>query len=112
MEQAEGKQKEAQKAAMMASLAYLVFFIPLLAGKKGDEFVMYHVKQAIGLVIVSLALQGILAILGWWGFYQLVYLLVWLLRAFWIGLMILGIMNAQKGEKKPLPWIGGYVERL
>ena len=108
---------EKTKHTHLASLAYLAFIIPLFSKEKNDEFVKYHTKQAIVLVLVTLMVQGVIAILGWWSrwlwvLFPLVILLVWALRAFYIGLAVLGFLNAEAGEKKPLPWIGKHAEHF
>lgn len=85
----------------------------MLTGEKSDAFVKYHMKQAIGLLITVLAAQGVIkyvAVLG--GAYGLLNLMAWALRIFAIVWVVVGFMNAQRGEEKPLPWIGKYSGRL
>ena len=97
----------------VAAFAYLVFFAPLLTAAKYDSFVLYHVKQSIGLVITGLAAQGIISILGYWGVgFGIILILVWILRIFLAAQAALGIVNAWQGEMKPLPLIGLYSSRL
>lgn len=94
----------------MAVVAYIVFFIPLLTEAKKDPFVKYHVKQGLSLFIA--------AIVVWIVSYVLIYIpiiglmLSWLLSLFLFILWIIGIMNAVKGEKKPLPIIGEFGEKF
>lgn len=98
-----------QKNTKLAMLTYLVFFAPQFTTAKNDEFVMYHQKQAIGLLLFAFVLQGIISILGYWGGPQSA--LVWPVRAILIYLLIMGMMAVQRGETKLLPWIGKYAER-
>ena len=75
----------------MAILAYLIFFIP------------FHTEQAILLLIVNI-LAGIIGTITC-GIGFILYIP-------WIVFLIMGIMNASKGEWKPLPMIGQYGEKF
>jgi len=105
-----------QKHALIAASAYIMFFIPLLTGAKKDKFVEYHTKQGIGFFIFAATLRGILAALGGPPYIAfgstLSSLLLQPAHLVLIVLMVLGIMNASKGETKPLPVIGKYADRL
>ena len=88
----------------MAILAYLVFFIPLLMeDMKKNNFVMYHTEQAIVLVIINI----VVAIVGTvtCGIGLILYIP-------WLIFLIMGILNASKGECKPLPLVGSYGEKF
>ncbi len=100
------------KNSTIAGLTYLVFFLPFLTGDKNDEFVKYHMKQAIGLLISVLAFQGLIKYVYEIGVYDLLLPMAWALRAFAIVMVVLGFMNAQNGVEKPLPWVGKYSARL
>lgn len=93
---------DAEKNKGMAILAYFIFFIPLLAAKD-SKFAMYHANQGLMLLLTSIGVSivlGIIPILGWF------------LALFWplvvLVLLVMGVINASKGEMKPLPVIGGY----
>ncbi len=104
------------KNSTLASFTYLIFFLPLLTGEKNDSFVKYHMKQAIGLVLTALVLQGAISFLGYWSYRlgggSLQSTLVWPVRIFLIVEVVVGFMNAQRGEEKLLPWIGKHAARL
>ena len=88
----------------MAIVAYLVFFVPLLMDDmKKNNFVMYHTEQAIVLLIFNL-IAGILGTITC-GIGLILYIP-------WIVFLIMGIMNASKGEAKPLPLIGSFGEKF
>ena len=85
-------------------------------GKEKNSLVSYHLKQSFGLFVASMVL-GIafwilvtilvmisfsLAVLAS-GIYSLASLVIFVL-------MIIGIINASKGEEKPLPIIGKMFE--
>lgn len=96
--------EDAANGKTMAMLAYLVFFIPLLMeDMKTNNFVMYHTEQSIVLVILNV----IVAIVGTvtCGIGLVLYIP-------WLIFLIMGIMNASKGECKPLPVIGSFGEKF
>ena|SRR3989344_9432813 len=104
-----------KKNTGMAIVAYLIFFLPLLTEAKKDPFVKYHVKQGLGLLIAFFVLRFVTLFLVAPLFYILwpVYMLVlWVTNLFLIALLVLGIMNASKGEEKPLPLIGRWSDKL
>lgn len=93
---------DVEKNKAMAVLAYFIFFIPLLAAKD-SKFAMYHANQGLLLFLSALAVNmvgGVIPIIGW-------FLIFPLGNLFCVVLFILGIINASKGEMKPLPLIGG-----
>lgn len=97
-------QEDVNNGKTMAILAYLIFFIPLLMDDmKSNNFVMFHTEQAIALFIVNI----LAAILGTvtCGIGLILYIP-------WVVLLIIGIMNASKGEAKPLPLIGQFGEKF
>jgi len=111
-ERIEGNEESATKkpapskkpeTTVVAALAYLVFFIPLLVAKE-DSFARYHANQGLLLLILAVGIQIvgiIIPILGWFVIVPLGYLLV-------LVFAIMGIVTALKGEKKPLPLVGEY----
>ncbi len=86
----------------MAGLAYLLFFLPLIACPQ-SRYARFHANQALILFIVAIAgnvILGIIPIIGWL-----------LLPFFGIGVLILGIMgliNGFGGKAKELPLIGKF----
>jgi uncharacterized membrane protein len=95
----------------LAAIAYLVFFVPLFGNEKKDPFVQFHVRQGVGLLIVALALQGVLSILGYWGVGPRAFLL-WPVRLFLLFEVFQGMVRASRGETEELPYIGKYASRL
>ena len=86
---------------VMAIIAYIIFFIPLLAVKNRSAYLNYHVNQGLILFIVAIVVSVVLSFLG----YRLYFLSqIWnLLVIIWA---VLGIINVTKNEMKPLPLIG------
>lgn len=96
--------QEAESGKTMAIIAYLIFFVPLLVeDAKNNNFVMYHTEQAIALFIFNIVL-GIIATITC-GIGLILYIA-------WLIFLIMGIMNAAKGEAKPLPLIGSFGEKF
>jgi uncharacterized membrane protein len=95
-------QSDAEKNKGVAILAYIIFFIPLLAAKE-SPFAMYHANQGLVLFLAAVALNilgGMIPFIGWFLILPIGNLLI-------LVLAIIGIMNAAKGATKPLPIIGG-----
>ena len=97
-----------QKTDVMALISYLgpLCLIPFLTQEKRDEFVKFHMKQGLVLFIVEVIVSFILLILPFLGF------LDWIFNIIWLVLIILGIVNVVNNEKKELPLIGQFAEKL
>jgi uncharacterized membrane protein len=101
------EQKKSSDKNMVAVLSYfgILVIIPLLVAKE-DQFVKYHIKQGLVLLIVAVAISFIawIPILGWLvGFFA------------WMGcfvLAIIGIVNVLGGKEKPLPLIGQFADKF
>ena len=90
----------------MAILSYfgILVLIPIFAAKD-DPFVRYHANQGLVLLIANIAVAIVGFILG---FIPVIGgIISWIISIALFVLMILGIINAAKGEMKPLPFIGG-----
>ena len=103
--------KDAQDNKVMGILAYLwiLVLVPILAAKE-SPFARYHANQGLILLITCIAVYiafFILAIaLAFAGLALIIYLLQTVIYLGLLVLTILGIVNAAKGECKPLPLIG------
>jgi uncharacterized membrane protein len=108
----------------MAILAYIFFFVPLLAGAhKTSPYVRYHANQGtvlfisgfacgIALSILSAVITGIALSAGLWtllaplsALFAFLWFAVWALILVFV---ILGIVAAVNGQLKPLPIIGKF----
>ena len=87
---------------LMAAISYIwiLFLVPLFAAKD-DAFARFHANQGLVLFLAGIAL-GIIGIIPFVG--PIVAGIGGLVT---FVFMILGIINALKGEMKPLPLIGG-----
>lgn len=94
--------------SIVSYLTIIGWLIAFFVGKdKADDFLKYHLKQGLGLLMVSVAFNIILTILvkvipalGILGYVGILFLI----------LLILGAINAANGVKKPLPIIGKVFE--
>lgn len=91
-----------EKNKTMAGLAYLIFFLPLLACPD-SQFGRFHANQALLLFILGLGgsmILSLIPIIGWV-----------LLPVFGLGVLvfaIMGLVNGFGGKGKELPLIGKF----
>lgn len=94
--------EDIEKNKTMAGLAYLLFFLPLLACPE-SRYARFHANQALLLLITAVAgniILGIIPVIGWM-----------LMPILGLGVLILGIMgliNGFGGKAKQLPLIGKF----
>jgi uncharacterized membrane protein len=103
---------EAEEGKAFAILSYALgfiglpfFLVPLIM--RNNEFALYHAKQCLILWILGLAGSVVSGILMAVCIGVVLAVVVW---GFCLVLNIIGLMNAVKLEKKPLPLIGKYGE--
>jgi len=103
----QGNQSDAEKNKAMAIIGYIIpilFFIPLVTDAKNSPFAKYHANQQLNFLlfaVVGYIISSILMVV------LIGFLLYFLVMIASIVFMIMGIINAAKGEMKPLPLIGG-----
>lgn len=101
-DQEEFDPQDIEKNKTMAGLAYLIFFLPLIACPD-SKFAKFHANQALILWLAGIAgsiILGFIPIIGWI-----------LLPVFTIALIIFGVMglvNGLGGKAKKLPIVGNY----
>jgi uncharacterized membrane protein len=91
-----------EKNKTMAGLAYIIFFLPLLACPD-SQFGRFHANQALLLFILGFGgslILSLIPIIGW------VILPVFALGVF--VLAIIGLVNGFGGKGKELPLIGKF----
>ncbi len=85
----------------MCILAYILFFIPLIADSSNEEY-RFHANQGLLIFILGIIISVIgmfIPIIGWFI----------ILPLGWLGVLafcIIGIINAANEEMKELPLIG------
>lgn len=91
---------------LMGALSYLgiLVLIPYLT-KKGDQFVMGHVKQGLMLLIVDVILwfAGWILTMVTLGLFAPVMMIIWLLV---MVVAIIGIVKAAQGQTWVIPVVG------
>jgi uncharacterized membrane protein len=113
VEKKEGK--TADNKTIMAVVAYILFFVPLLTEDKKDPFVKYHVRQGLVLFILAMIVWVFNSMIynifpfGMWAF---VNFISWILNLAVLVLLILGIKNALSHKEEPLPIIGKFAEKF
>ncbi len=91
--------KETNK--MICALAYILFFVPLIADSENSEY-RFHANQGLILFLAGIILTfvGMIPFIGWV-----------LAPIFGIAILvfaIMGIVNALNGNMKELPLIGKF----
>lgn len=89
--------------AYLTVIGLIVAFV--LNNDKKDEFTSFHIKQSLGLIIISLGLFviGMVPVLGW--------ILSFLGSIFLLYLWIIGLINAINHKAKPVPILGDQFKK-
>ncbi|MCL2756915.1 MAG: zinc-ribbon domain-containing protein [Coriobacteriia bacterium] len=116
-----GGANDIQANKAMAILAYIIFFVPLIAGvHRTSPFAKYHTNQGTILFIFNCAFGVTFSIfsailsaifsfgLGAWAIYNIIMTLLGILWLVPVAFIVLGIINAANGACKPLPFIGNF----
>ena len=98
---AEYDAQDIEKNKVMAILAYILFFIPLLAAKD-SKFARFHTNQGLVLFLggIIASVVAVIPVIGW-----IVAPIAGLVITV---LAIIGILNALNGRAKELPVIGKF----
>jgi len=94
--------EDIEKNKTIAGLAYLIFFLPLVASPE-SEYGKFHANQALVLLLTAIAgnlVLGIIPIIGW--------ILLPVFGIFVLALAIMGLVNGLGGKAKRLPIIGKF----
>ncbi|CAM4103087.1 DUF4870 domain-containing protein [Saccharibacillus endophyticus] len=91
--------QDVQENKTIAALAYILFFLPLLAARN-SRFAMYHANQGLLLLLAIIAGNIVLSLIPFIG---------WIVMPFFniavIVYLVIGIMNAVNGKVQPLPFM-------
>ncbi len=104
---------EGQENKVIFVLAYILFFLPLVACPN-SKVGRFHANQGLLLLITSVAGQIVVTILSSiliavsWRLLTITSLLGWAWAIVVLVLVVIGMVNAGKGEQKPLPVIGKF----
>lgn len=93
------------QSKLMAALAYigpLVIVSYLVA--KDNPFVKFHIKQALLLLVLWVAVWIVSTTFWWFGLW-----VVWnIVKFIFFVLMVIGLVNVFQGKEKELPFIGHF----
>ena len=95
--------EDIEKNKVMAGLAYILFFLPLVACPD-SRFGRFHANQGLLLLILSVGgsiISSIIPILGW-------FILAPILCVVVLVFAIMGLVNGLNGKAKELPLIGKF----
>ena len=107
MEEQKAPSSDAEKNKAMAIIGYIIpilFFIPLVTDAKNSPFAKFHANQQLNLLLFWVVGQIAGVVLS---FIFIGFLIFPLVMIGGLIFMIMGIINASKGEMKELPLIGG-----
>lgn len=93
--------QDIEKNKVMALLAYIIFFIPLLAAKD-SKFARFHTNQGLVLFLggIIASVVAVIPVIGW--------IIAPIAGLVITVLAIIGILNALNGRAKELPVIGKF----
>ncbi len=93
--------QDIEKNKVMAVLAYILFFIPLLAAKD-SKFARFHTNQGLVLFLGGIisSVVAVIPIIGW--------IIAPIAGLVITVLAVIGILNALNGRAKELPLIGKF----
>lgn len=93
--------QDIEKNKVMAVLAYILFFIPLLAAKD-SKFARFHTNQGLVLFLggIIASVVAVIPVIGW--------IIAPIAGLVITVLAVIGIINALNGKAKELPVIGKF----
>ncbi|MBO4628103.1 MAG: zinc-ribbon domain-containing protein [Lachnospiraceae bacterium] len=91
---------EANKSMAILSYIWILFIVPLVAAPQ-SKFARFHANQGLVLCVCWIAASLIVWI-------PIVKILSFILYLVGLGYMVIGIMNANNGKAKELPFIGKF----
>jgi uncharacterized membrane protein len=99
-----GQESSDRNIQVIAAMSYVIFFLPFLVENKKNSFTLYHANQGLLVLLTALGVNmigSLIPIFGW-------FIILPLGNIFVFILVLMGIFTALKGEKKELPFIGGF----
>ena len=83
--------------AYLSLIGLIIAFV--MHGNNKTEFGAYHIRQMLGICLVSFGLVIVTQVIG-------ISMLVWAAQVISFVLWVLGIIGAAQGEMKPVPVLG------
>lgn len=107
---------DGKTVAILAYCTLIGFIIAIVMhGNSKTKLGAYHLRQALGLLILGIGMAivgGILAFILFWimpFLASLIWLVVWGGMLF---LLIMGLVNAANAQEKPVPIVGKTIEKI
>jgi len=94
---------------IVAYVTLVGWIIALIKNKPKDEYVSFHIRQMLGLIVVSLIINIVFGLIAGVLNIGLISLVGFVISAF---LWVVGLMGALKEEKKLIPVIGAKSQDL
>lgn len=87
---------------ILSYLGLLWIVAYFLYNNKKSEYNIFHLRQGLGLLIVSIIIFiiGNIPVIRW---------ISWIFYLAWMVLAVMGIIGAANGEKKELPFVGKFI---
>lgn len=97
--------------SIVSYITVIGWLVAFFVGKeKADNLLKYHLKQALGVVILSIALGIVIQVIA-----IVLPTLAWIISSVLyiisIGYMVIGVLNAVSEKQKPLPLIGDWADK-
>ncbi len=94
--------EDVEKNKVISALAYLIFFLPLIAAPD-SKFGRFHANQGLLLLILAIGGNIVLSLVPFLGFFlEAVYSILMFI------LFLTGLINTLNGKARELPLIGQY----
>ena len=100
-----------EKNKTMGCLAYILFFLPFITCPD-SKFARFHANQGLIYLIVAVAANIVRTIIKLIFFLPVLNIIAWLaslaIYAALLGMFILGVINANSGKARELPFVGKF----
>lgn len=104
-----GNDNSTAKVICILDYIYILWILGLFV-EKDNEDVKFHTNQGLILFILNVAAGVLGFVLGWIPLVGgVIKFICWAFNVLGFALMIVGIVNAAQGQRKPLPVIGNLL---
>lgn len=99
----------------LAWLSYITIFGWIIAfllytnDGRSNSLVRFHLRQSLGITLTGMVVSFITPLIMWFPLSRLILGLIGLLI---VILWLIGLISAVSGEKKPLPFIGEWYDKI